>query len=210
MEILDISPPVSERTAVFPGDVPYSREVSLDWASGHHLELSSLRSTLHVGAHTDAPVHYHPEGADIASQDLSAYLGPCRVIRVEVAPGARITPEDLAGAPLDAPRVLLRTDSYPDPERGRDDFASLSPELVDHLADAGARLVGIDTPRVHPADSKRLESHRRLFARGLVNLEGLWLREVEPGPYTLVALPLRLVGADASPVRAVLLRGAIP
>src|SRR5436190_986462 len=83
------------------------------------------------------------------------------------------------------PRVLFRTDSFPDPERWNEDFASLSPELVEMFASAGVLLIGIDTPSVDPFSDRRLEAHRELAARGLAHLEGLVLASVEPGFYTL-------------------------
>lgn len=204
-EILDISPVVSPRIAVFPGDVPFSRPVSMSFEAGDHLGLSSMNTTLHLGAHADAPNHYHRDGADMASQDLAPFLGPCRVVEVDLPPGSRILPGHLGDTPIDRPRMLFATGSFPDPDSWRDDFVALSPELIEHLADRGVRLVGIDTPSVDPAASKALESHQALHARDVRNLEGLVLAHVEPGTYTLVALPLRLEGADASPVRAVLL-----
>ena len=209
MKIHDLSPPVHPGIAVFPGDVAFSREVSMHVDDGEHLTLSSVTSTLHVGAHADAPLHFAAGGRPVDAQDLAAYLGPCQVIDVRGRGGPRIAPEDL-GTAITAPRVLLRTDSFPDPDTWTDDFRALAPELVDHLADAGVVLVGIDTPSVDVADSKDLPTHARLHAREVANLEGLWLAEVPAGEYTLVALPLRLKDADASPVRAVLLPAGWP
>jgi arylformamidase len=103
-----------------------------------------------------------------------------------------------------APRVLLATGTYPDPDRFTQDFAALSPELVDHLHAEGVRLIGIDTPSVDPFASKELPSHRRFLAHDMAILEGLVLDGVSEGMYELIALPLRLTGFDASPVRAVL------
>lgn len=205
--IHDISPRVTPEIAVFPGDVPFSRQVSMAFDRGDTLGLSSITSTLHLGAHADAPSHYHPEGVGIDAVDLGVYLGPCRLVRARAPAGARIRREHLVDLALDAPRLLISTGSFPDPDSWRDDFQSLDPGLVDELADAGVRLVGIDTPSVDPADSKDLPTHARLHARGVANLEGLVLEHVPPGRYTLVALPLRLVGADASPLRAVLVEG---
>lgn len=201
----DISPPVSERTAVFPGDTPYRRESLMDWGTGHHLALGTIHSTLHVGAHADAPLHYHPDGAPIDAVDPRRYIGPCQVLSVRVPPGERILPSHISQTPITAPRILFETGSFPDPDTWREDFNSLSPELIHHLADQGVRLVGIDTPSVDPATSKALESHQALHARGVAVLEGLALSHVLPGAYFLVAPPLKLVGADASPVRALLL-----
>ena len=201
--LIDISPRVSERIAVWPGDVPYRRVVGASFGAGGNLELSSVVTTLHVGAHADAPRHTAPDGAPIDEVPLDAYFGPCQVIGVEVPRGARIRPEDLT-APVEAPRVLLRTGTFPDPEAWGSDFASLSPELVDALAGRGVVLVGIDTPSVDPFDDGELESHRALRRHGMANLEGLVLSHVPAGRYTLIALPLPLAEADASPVRAAL------
>ena len=208
MKIIDISPTVSPSIGVFPDDVPYSRSISMAFDKGDHLLLSSINTTLHLGAHADAPNHYHPEGGDIATRSLHFYLGPCQVIHVPVAPGARIYPKDLKGVTIRQSRVLLRTDSFPDPDHWNGDFASLSPELITFLSAKKVQLIGIDTPSVDPEPSKALESHDQVFREDLAILEGLVLKHVAPGDYFLVALPLKLADADASPVRAVLLEGS--
>jgi arylformamidase len=205
LDYIDISPEVSERSAVFPGDAPYRRKVALSFSQGDHLGLSSIETTVHVGAHADAPSHYDAKGQSIAQRRLEYYLGPCQVIGVKAAPGARLTPRDVE-AEIAAERVLFRTGSFPDPDRWTPAFNSLSPELVDWLAGRGVVLVGIDTPSIDPHDSKALESHRAVFARDMAVLEGLTLKDAADGLYELVALPLRLKDADASPVRAVLVR----
>jgi arylformamidase len=202
--IIDISPLVTERIGVFPGDVPYRRTTSLAITKGDNIDLSSVHTTLHLGAHADAPSHYRKGGASIETRPLDLYFGPCQVVHVQVERGARIQPRDLDVA-IEAPRVLFRTDTFLEPNRFDEDFASLSPALVDHLAGSGVRLVGIDTPSVDPCHDPVLESHQALGRHDIANLEGLVLGHVEPGFYTLVALPLRLAGADASPVRAVLM-----
>jgi arylformamidase len=204
MRILDISPTLHPGVAVWPGDVPFSRSVALSIADGAHLDLSSITTTVHVGAHTDAPSHYAGGADAIDVRPLELYLGPCQVIAVDVARGARIVPDDVTVS-IVAPRVLFRTGTFPDPDAWNDDFASLSPELVAWLHERGVRLVGLDTPSVDPMTSKALESHTAIAARDMAVLEGVVLADVEPGVYTLIALPLKLAGADASPVRAVLL-----
>jgi arylformamidase len=103
-----------------------------------------------------------------------------------------------------APRLLLATGTAPDPEAFREDFAALSPELIDHLHGLGVKLVGTDAPSVDPFASKDLPAHHRFLAHDMAILEGLALAGVPEGAYELIALPLRLVGFDASPVRAVL------
>lgn len=204
MRILDISPIVSPRLAVWPGDVPYRRDVTCAIADGANLDLSSVTSTVHLGAHVDAPSHYAADGVGIAARPLDRYLGRCQVVTVQVALGCRIVPADVP-SPIAAARVLFRTGTFPDPERWNTDFASLSPELVHALADQGVVLVGIDTPSIDLQHDKALLSHTAVFQRDLAVLEGIVLDGVPDGVYTLVALPLRLEGADASPVRAVLI-----
>jgi arylformamidase len=111
---------------------------------------------------------------------------------------------DLAQEP-DSPRILFKTGTFPDPESWNEDFAAPDPALIDALGRRGVVLVGFDTPSTDLFHSKGLEAHQRLFEHGMMNLEGLVLSHVQPGHYTLVAFPLPLEDADASPVRAVLL-----
>jgi len=204
--IIDITPRVSTRLGVFPGDVPFSQDVLLDFPQGHNLKLSSVRTTVHLGAHVDAPCHYAVGGADIAAADLTRYLGPCEVVWAAVPRGVRVSSEHLPlGWQPRAPRVLFRTGSFPDPDHWNADFCSLEPALVEVLASQGVLLVGIDTPSVDPQDSKALETHGTIARAGLSILEGVVLEKAPAGLYTLIALPLPLEGFDASPVRAVLL-----
>ena len=209
MNIIDISPTLSARVAVWTGDTPFSRTVNLSIAGGDNIDLSEIRSTVHVGAHTDAPSHYVAGGATIEARPLSRYCGECLVVTVAVGRGARIRPAELPASVRDAARlpgrVLLHTETFPDPDAFTTDFAALSPELVDHLADRGVLLVGIDTPSVDLYDDTVLLSHAAIARRDLSILEGVVLTGVQDGLYTLVALPLKIEGADASPVRAVLL-----
>lgn len=205
VEHFDVSPEISEDLAVFPGDTPFKRRVLLGFDRGDHLGLSSVETTVHIGAHADAPSHYRAAGASIEARSLDYYIGPAQVLSVQAKRGARISPSDVRTKIL-AARVLFKTGSFPDPRRWSDDFNSLSPELVAELAERGVRLVGIDTPSVDPAESKALETHQALFERDMAVLEGLQLAEAPDGLYTLVAAPLKIRGADAAPVRAVLLK----
>jgi arylformamidase len=201
--IHDITPPVSERLQVWPGDTPPRRELLCDLRRGDNLTLSTLHATVHLGAHADAPCHYGADAPAIDACGLDAYLGPCQLVHVAAARSKRIGPADLK-VPVRAERVLLATGTYPDPGRFNQDFAALSPELVDWLHDRGVRLVGVDTPSVDLFASKDLPAHRACLRCNIAILEGLVLAGVPEGRYELIALPLRLVGFDASPVRAVL------
>lgn len=205
-EYFDISPVVSPRIAVFPEDVAYARSVCLDFEKGNHLLLSSIQTTLHLGAHTDAPNHYHADGIGIGERTLSLYMGLAQVIDVKVPRGTRIYSDALKDKKIEAPRVLFKTGSFPNPEAWNSDFCALSPGLIHFLADQKVKLVGIDTPSVDPEDSKALESHKAIYERQMGILEGIVLSDVPEGLYTLLALPLRLEDADASPVRAILLK----
>lgn len=203
MTIYDITPPISTSLAVWPGDTPPSREVLCDMRRGDNITLSTLRATVHLGAHADAPSHYGVEAPAIDERSLDYYLGPCQVVRVTVEAGSRIQPGSLS-AEIRAPRVLLATGTYPDSDFFREDFAALSVELVDHLHQQGVRTVGIDTPSVDLFTSRDLPAHKRILGYDMAILEGLILADVPEGIYELIALPLRLVGFDASPVRAIL------
>lgn len=202
--LIDISPLVHPGLAVWPGDVPYQRDPTCRLADGASIDLSSVRTTVHLGAHTDAPNHYTLGGAGMHERSLHLYYGPCQVVRVEVQRGERILPSHVT-TPILAERVLFHTGTFPDPDVFNEDFASLSPELVRWLHEAhGAVLVGIDTPSIDHADSKELDGHHVLHAGGVAILENLDLRAVPAGDYELIALPLRIVDGDSSPVRAIL------
>jgi arylformamidase len=203
--IYDITPPITSRLQVWPGDTPPAREVLLDIARGDNITLSTLRATVHLGAHADAPSHYARAAAAIHERSLEYYLGPCQVVRVVVAPGTRVS-ADMIALPIRAERVLIATGTFPDPERFTTDFAALSPDLVERLHEQGVKLIGIDTPSVDLFDSKDLPSHQMFLKHDMAILEGLVLNDVPEGLYELIALPLRLVDFDASPVRAILRR----
>jgi arylformamidase len=201
--LYDISPPIGPGMNVWPGDTPPSRQIIMDMARGDPVTLSTLHATAHLGAHADAPSHYGLGVPSIGEVNLNVYIGPCHVISVPVGRGGLVGLEAVRGM-MRVDRILLATGTFPDPTVFNEDFAGLEPELIDHLADAGVRLVGVDTPGVDPFGSEDLSAHRRCLAQGIAILEGLMLEGVPEGLYELIALPLRLVGFDASPVRAVL------
>lgn len=210
--LYDISPPLTADVAVFPGDTNLTREVLSRCEDGDLVTLSTLRATVHLGAHVDAPSHYIAGGAGIDQTPLSRLIGPCRVVRVHgnedglispESPGSALNRHRTNGGRLPS-RVLLATESYPDPDRWTADFTALAPEAIDWLAREGVTTIGIDTPSIDPAESKSLPAHAAVHRHGMTILEGLVLKHVPEGDYELIALPLRLVDFDASPVRAVL------
>jgi arylformamidase len=202
--IWDISPPVHEGAPVFPGDTPYRQRWAATIAPGCPVNVSEITLSPHVGAHADAPLHYDPQGATIGEVDLSAYLGPCRVIHA-IARGPLIEWTHIAHAAHRLPpRVLVRTYERAPVDRWDGALAAYAPATIERLAALGVKLIGIDTASIDPADSKTLDSHQVVRRLGLRVLENLVLDAVPEGDYELIALPLKLVTADASPVRAVL------
>lgn len=201
--LYDISPLISSRLQVWPGDTPPRREVLCDLKRGDPITLSTLHATVHLGAHADAPSHYGPDAPAIHARGLDYYLGPCQVIRVPAPRGAAILP-DAIKPPIIAPRVLLATETFPDPDKFNEDFAALTPDLVASLYGRRVKLIGVDTPSVDLFASKDLPVHRTFLKYDMAILEGLVLTDVPEGIYELIALPLRLEAFDASPVRAIL------
>jgi arylformamidase len=199
----DISPPVSPDTPTFPGDTAYVQRWEMQIGPGCPVNVSAITMSPHIGAHADAPLHYGTDTSAIGDVDLDPFLGPCRVIHA-IDVGPLIRPEHLAGArALLPPRVLVRTCTSA-PTRWSPAFSAFAPETIPWLAGLGVRLVGIDSQSVDPADSKTLDCHQQLLLHDMRVLENLVLDDVAPGDYELIALPLKLVCADASPVRAVL------
>ena len=206
MRIWDISEPISPETAVFPGDTPFSAEWVMRMEQGASCNVSTMRMSVHCGSHADAPSHFAPGGKDIASVDLNAYLGRCRVIEVAGEGSPPLVPARCLDAAVvrGAERVLLKTGRSHDPERFDPSFVALGPAAARAAVAAGLRLIGIDTPSMDHAASKTLEAHKVLLAGHVALLENLDLSRVAPGDYELIALPLKIVGGDASPVRAIL------
>jgi len=205
MHLWDISPSISPATPGFPGDTTYTQRWNAQVGPGCPVNVSALTMSPHIGAHADAPLHYGGNLA-IGHVDLEPFLGRCRVIHA-IDKGPLITPDHLAHA-LDGgggmpARVLVRTHQRA-PVEWSAQFSAFAPETIGWLAERGVRLVGIDTQSVDPAESKTLDSHQQLLAHDMRVLENLVLDEVEEGDYELIALPLKLAHADASPVRAVL------
>jgi arylformamidase len=199
----DISPTISPDAPIFPGDEPYSLRWTAQLSPGCPVNLSAITMSPHVGAHADAPLHYANDAPAIDAVPLDTYLGRCRVIHA-IGAAPLVTVAHLQHAEQDLPpRVLVRVCEQAD-TAWNPAFTAYAPEAIEWLAARGVRLVGIDTPSVDPADSKVLDSHQQLRRLDLRVLENLVLDDVPEGDYELIALPLKLQGACASPVRAIL------
>ena len=203
-KLWDISPPVHAGAPVFPGDTAYAQQWAATIGPGCPVNVSAITLSPHVGAHADAPLHYDAGGAAIGAVSLDAFLGPCRVVHA-IGCGPLVKPEHIAHAMKDVPqRVLVRVYQRQPQDAFDNALPAFAPETVEQLADLGVLLIGIDSASIDPADSKTLDSHQTIRRRGLRVLENLLLDDVPEGDYELIALPLKLNTADASPVRAVL------
>ncbi|WP_089963364.1 arylformamidase [Limnohabitans sp. 2KL-3] len=203
-KLWDISPPVDAQSPVFPGDTPYTQQWATTLSDTCPVNVSAITLSPHVGAHADAPLHYDPQGAAVGALDLLPFLGRCRVIHALDA-GPLITIAHLQHALNDVPeRLLVRTYRQFPLAQFDNQLTGFDPACVQHLADLGVMLIGTDSASIDPADSKALPSHQAIRQRGLRVLENLLLDNVPEGDYELIALPLKLMTADASPVRAVL------
>ena len=207
MPIYDISQTLSERIAVWPGDQKFRRRWSMRIREGQSCNVSAVTMSVHTGTHLDAPYHFDEAGSDIAGVSLRNFIGPARVVAVPAA-------QELICAPflqgLDwrgVERVLFKTSASDIAEdRFERNFAFLTEDGAEFLAQRGLLLVGTDAPSVEAYDSKTLDCHKILSRHGISILEGTRLAQVPPGDYELICLPLRLAGLDGSPVRAILRR----
>jgi arylformamidase len=198
---IDISRGLSEETAVWPGDKPFSKTWVMSLKEGDACNTSTISLSAHTGTHVDSPAHFMEDGPGVNELPLEAFIGRCRVVRVKDARCVGLA--DIGGMNMEKEeRILFKTPRPIADNEWRDDFTYISVDVA--RACEGLRLVGIDTPSVDPKNSKSLETHKALLERRVVILENLNLESVEEGPYDLVALPLRIIGGDASPVRAVI------
>lgn len=200
--LIDISQPVAKGIPVWPGDTEYNTFWVMQMDRGDGCNVGGTTMSLHTGTHTDAPLHFQQDGASIADVDLDAYIGPALV--VDVVASEWITTDHLKTVPDAIPSRLLFKTRTTVPETFDTDFCYLSTDAARMLVQLGVKLIGMDTPSVDRFDSETMESHHILTDGGVAILENLVLHHVNPGTYELIALPLKLVGMDASPVRAVL------
>jgi len=205
MKIYDISRTISPVIAVWPGDQRFELRWTMQIQKGASVNVGAITLSVHTGTHADAPYHFDEQGVDISRLPLEKFIGPAMV--VEVPDAQRVEIEHVR--PLDfsrIKRVLFKTKAGDlDDSRWEDDFVYLATETAEFLGTQGVQLVGLDTPSIDPMKSKTLDAHKILARYGIVNLENLNLSSVPPGEYQLIALPLKLKGLDASPVRAVLI-----
>ncbi|QQZ07820.1 arylformamidase [Heyndrickxia vini] len=203
MKLIDISKPLTNSIAVWPGDTPFSYEVEVTKKQSGSVNIGKVTMSTHTGTHIDAPFHFDDKGKKVKDLNLSIYIGPARVI--DVSEFTNIGAEELQGFDLgNESRLLLKTDSSTNPEVFPTSIPCLQSNIGPFLKEKGIELIGVDVPSVDPLDSKSLDTHHALFNNGVHILENIDLKDVEPGHYELIALPLSIQEADGSPVRAIL------
>lgn len=202
--IRDISIALRDGTPEWPGDTPYSCRWTWLMSQGSSVNVSCIAGSPHVGTHADAPVHVQDGWPGAHELPLDAFVGPAMVVNVAAHTGEiELATLDFDPA-LHGERLLLRTGRTIAGGRFPAEWPSLSEACARALVGRGLRLLGVDAPSVDARDSKSLAVHRMLFSGNAYILENLDLRRIAPGPYDLIALPLKLMALDAAPVRAVL------
>jgi arylformamidase len=203
-EIIDISLPLDARLAVWPGDTEFDYQLTWKKSAGASVNVGAARLSTHCGTHIDAPFHFDEEGKKVDDLGLAAFVGKAFVIHVPNRPN--ISRNDLSRDWQGATRLLLRTDAWSDPHIFPKQIPVIDRDVPDWLGSQGIVLLGLDVPSVDELDSTELPNHHALARNQIAILESLNLKGVEEGVYDLVAAPLKLIGADAAPVRALLMR----
>ena len=201
---IDISQPLTNDMAHWPGDAPFSYTPTLTKEQSGSVNIGQMTGSLHTGTHVDAPFHYDSNGKTIDELDLERYIGKARVIDVshtDIISAATLGEFEWENCPE---RLLLHTSLPNNPKRFPEEYPVLDPDVGSFLRKKGIRLLGIDVPSVDTVNSKKLPIHHALYNNDINILENIMLDEVPPGDYELIALPLAIQGADGSPVRAVI------
>lgn len=202
MTWIDISQPLYNGMPVWPGDTPFSFQLTMKKAENGVVNVGQICCSTHCGTHADAPYHYDDTGNQIHELDLDLYIGEAQVVCVPNKEIIRARDIEKAGV-KEGNRLLIRTDSVTHPSVFPDSYTYLHPEVGEVLAEKGIRLLGLDVPSVDFKESKTLDAHHSLNRYGIHILENLVLGEVTEGIYDFIALPLPIRGADGCPVRAV-------
>jgi arylformamidase len=207
MKLLDISVPLDAALASYPGNTPYSLEPIKRIARGDSSNVSTLHMSAHSGTHVDAPRHFFDQAPGAEGLPLEMLCGRARVI--ELTTRKAITADDLAQRDLSEDvRVLIKTHNsrlWGSPEFQRD-FIGVAESGAKYLVEHGIKVVGVDYLSVEAFKTPGAPAHHVLLGGGTIVIEGLNLRDIEPGMYELLCLPLLVVGSDGAPARVVLRR----
>ncbi|MDQ0430216.1 arylformamidase [Planomicrobium stackebrandtii] len=200
--IIDISMELSNGTPEWPGDMPFSYELSVTKEQSGSVNVGKLQSSTHVGTHVDAPFHYDDDGIKIDELPLDIYLSKAQV--VDVSGLSTISAADLVSLEEGVTTLLLKTVAWKDRSRFPETWPVFDESIAKWMEDNGVKLLGVDVPSVDPETSKELPMHQAMNRHQRFILEGIVLDDVAEGVYRLAALPLKIKGAEGSPVRAIL------
>jgi len=206
--IWDISQKLRSDLPVWPGDVEFSCTVTGSVAAGSSVNLHQLILSTQSGTHAECSRHVRDDSVDLSALELSVFIGSCELRDVTssewLSDEGLVTTAVLNCLPARVDRLLLRTLKHPDWNSWPAGFNALDPTLIEELATRGCRLIGTDAPSIDPETCKQLRSHHACHRSGMAILEGVVLDDIPEGRYELIALPLPIVGIEATPVRAVL------
>jgi arylformamidase len=207
MKLIDVSVPLDENLPNYPNNTPFSLEPIKRVARGDSSNVSSLHMSAHAGTHVDAPRHFFDDGAGTEALPLEMLIGRSRVVELTTRKG--ITADDLAHVDLSEDvRVLIKTHNsrlWGSPEF-QPDYSGVSESGARYLVERGIKLVGVDYLSVEEFKKPGAPAHHVLLGAGVIVIEGLNLRDVEPGIYEMFCLPIHVVGSDGAPARVVLRR----
>jgi arylformamidase len=208
VKFLDITRDLEANLAPWPGDTSFDYSLVGRIAEGSSVNLGRIITSVHSGTHADAFFHFKDDALTIDRFEPDRYLGPATVVdltgKFSQSLG-EITIADLASMEA-APRLLINTGAWPDSTKFPRAIPVLAEGVAEWLQGRGVKLLGVDLPSVDPIDAKELRNHHALAAADIAIVEGLELSEAEAGLYSLAALPLKIIGGDGAPVRAVLWR----
>jgi arylformamidase len=205
MKIIDISQILHNEIPVWPGDTPFTFDLSWTKEASGSVNVGKITMSAHTGTHIDAPFHFDNEGKKVMDLDLERYIGTALVVHKENL--EKLAPEHFSDFDFKGiARILIKTGSWVNRSQFPNSITALSPELAPFLAEKGIKLIGVDVPSVDVLDSKQLPAHHSLLEHDIHILEGIILDSIDEGVYELVALPLPLKEADGSPVRAILIK----
>jgi arylformamidase len=218
MKIFDISRALSNDLAPWPGDTPFHFELKWKMAEGATVNVGAVNMGVHNGTHADATFHFDESGDSIERMPLDAYVGDAVVVDLTGLFGGAEDGFDktrqIGVADLEAfsalieraPRLLLKTGVWKDSKVFPEWIPVIARDVSDWLRERKVKLLGLDLPSVDPIEAKKLTNHHALAAARVAIVESLDLSEIEAGIYHFAALPLKIAGGDAGPVRAILWR----
>jgi arylformamidase len=205
MKLIDVSVPLDATLPTYPGNTPFSLEAIKRIARGDSSNVSTLHMSAHAGTHVDAPRHFFDDAIGTDALPLEMLCGRTRVIEITSRKG--VAAEDLAAVDLSEDvRLLIKTHNsrlWGTPEFQKD-YVGVTESGAKHLVEHGIKVVGVDYLSVEPFKTPGAPTHHVLLGGGTIVIEGLNLRDVEPGVYDMICLPLRVVGSDGAPARVVL------